>query len=88
MDPYEVEARPSVVKQMKRLPRADQRRLLDRMEALGGDPRPPGSEKLSELPNAFRVRAGDYRIVYRVDDTGKVVEVIKVGQRGSVYRRR
>jgi mRNA interferase RelE/StbE len=87
MDPYEVEVRPSIVKGMKRLPRTDQRRLLDRMEALGTEPR-LGCENLSEIPDAFRVRVGDYRIVYRVDDTSRVVEVIRVGQRGSVYRRR
>lgn len=77
MDPYEVEVRPTIVKEMKRLPKADQRRLLERMEALGSEPRSPGCEKLSEVPNAFRVRVGDYRIVYRVDDTAKVVEVLR-----------
>lgn len=88
MDPYEVEVRWSILKEMKRLPRADQKRLLDRMEALGRDPRPPGCEKLREMRDAFRTRVGDYRIVYRVVDTARVVEVIRVGQRGSIYRRR
>ena len=64
------------------------RRLLDRMEGMSADPRPPGCEKLAEVPDAFRVRVGNYRIVYRVDDAARVVEVIRVGQRASVYRRR
>jgi mRNA interferase RelE/StbE len=88
VNPYQVEARHSVVKELRQFPQADQRRLLDRMEGLGMDPRPPGCEKLTEIRDAFRVRVGAYRIVYRVDDAARVVEVIRVGRRASVYRRR
>jgi mRNA interferase RelE/StbE len=88
VDVYEVELAPPVVKELRRFPQADRRRLLDRMDALGADPRPSGCEKLTEVPDAFRVRVGSYRVVYRVDDPARVVEVIRIGQRGSVYRRR
>lgn len=88
MDSYQVEVKPSIVKEMRRFLQADQRRLLDRMEALGSEPRAVGCEKLTEGPGAFRVRVGAYRIVYRIDDAARVVEVIRVGQGGSVYRRR
>jgi mRNA interferase RelE/StbE len=58
------------------------------MEALRDDPRAPGCEKLAGNRELYRVRQGVYRIVYAIHDEAVVVEVIKVGHRGEVYRDR
>lgn len=84
---YELRVRPSVAKDLRGLPRADVERILARMEALRDDPRAPGCEKLSGA-ELYRVRQGVYRIVYEIHDEHIVVEVIRVGHRGEVYRSR
>lgn len=84
---YELRVRPSVAKDLRGVPRADVQRILSRMEALCDDPRAPGCEKLSSA-ELYRVRQGAYRIVYEIHDQWITVEVIRVGHRGDVYRRR
>ena len=66
--------------------KADRQRLVARIEALAGDPRPPGCEKLAGHSDRYRVRQGNYRVVYSVDDAQCVVLVVKVGHRREVYR--
>lgn len=65
----------------------DRQRVIERVRTLAGEPRPPACEKLSGSAAKYRIRQGDYRIVYAVDDAAKVVEVVKVGHRREVYRR-
>jgi mRNA interferase RelE/StbE len=86
MAAYELRIRSSVAKDLRGIPKADLRRILARMEALRDDPRPPGCEKLSGTDEWYRVRQGVYRIVYAVDDGAVIVEVVRVGHRGTVYR--
>jgi mRNA interferase RelE/StbE len=59
---------------------------VSRIKALAGDPRPNGCEKLAGASNAWRVRQGDYRILYTVDDETRVVDIFKIGHRREVYR--
>ena len=82
---YELRFMPSVAKDLRDVPRADVQRVLARVEALRDDPRPPGAEKLSGQER-YRVRQGQYRILYTVTDAELVVEVVKVGHRRDVYR--
>ena len=84
---FELRFKPSVAKDLRGIPKTDVRRLLKRIEALCDEPRPPGCEKLTghEL---YRIRQGVYRVVYSVDDSKVVIEVIKVGHRREVYRAR
>jgi mRNA interferase RelE/StbE len=82
---YELRVTPSVTKDLRGIPRADVKRILTRMEGLRNDPRAPGCEKLSGA-ELYRVRQGMYRIVYEIHDEWIVVEVIRVGHRGEVYR--
>lgn len=86
MERYRVFIKPSAVKEIERIDdtRA-RRRIVRRIENLAIDPRPPGCEKLSGL-DKFRVRQGTYRIVYSVDDGGRSVIAVKVGDRKEVYR--
>ena len=67
------------------MPGKDRRRLVTRIRDLASDPRPPGCEKLSGH-DLYRIRQGDYRVVYSIEDKALVIQVIKVGQRGVVYR--
>ena len=82
---YELRFKGSVAKDLRGVPPSDVRRILARIEALRDDPRPSGAEKLS-AQERYRVRQGDYRIVYAVDDDAAVVEIVKVGHRRDVYR--
>jgi mRNA interferase RelE/StbE len=82
---YELRVRPSVAKDLRGIPKADLERILARMEGLRDDPRAPGCSKLSGA-EVYRVRQGVYRIVYEIHDECIVVEVIRVGHRGEVFR--
>jgi mRNA interferase RelE/StbE len=83
---FELRVKTSVAKDLRGLPKADVKRILARMQALCDDPRAPGCEKLAGNSELYRVRQGVYRIVYAIYDTQIVVEVVKVGHRGEVYR--
>ena len=67
------------------IPQEDVRRILARIETLRENPRPPGSEKLSGQER-YRVRQGNYRILYTVADAEVVVEIVKIGHRREVDR--
>jgi mRNA interferase RelE/StbE len=83
---YTVEARPRVRKAIRQLDPKIRKSVLGKMRALAGDPRPAGAEALQGHPPWLRVRAGDYRIIYAVDDQARIVTVALVGHRRDVYR--
>ena len=85
MAEYDIYFKESVWKELKKVPKNDLKRILSRIEILGDDPRPTGCEKLTghEL---YRVRQGNYRIVYSIQDNELTVWIIKVGHRRNVYR--
>jgi mRNA interferase RelE/StbE len=85
MERYELRFKASVAKDLRPLPRKDVRRILARIEDLAEDPRCPGSEKLAGQER-YRVRQGDYRIVYEIRDEVLVVVVVKVAHRRDAYR--
>ena len=85
MASYSVRIKPSAVKELEALPLKDRRKLVSRIEGLASDPRPHGHEKLSGREQ-YRVRQGDYRIVYSIDDATRAILVVKVGHRRDVYR--
>jgi mRNA interferase RelE/StbE len=85
---YRVEVKASAVKEIAALPKRDQRRVVSAIDALADDPRPHGVRKLAGSENVYRVRVGDYRIVYQVFDDVLIVHVVRVGHRRDVYRRR
>ena len=60
-------------------------RLDEAIESLGDDPRPPGCRKLAGTTDRYRVRVGDYRIIYRIDDGKVTVLVLVIGHRREVY---
>lgn len=82
---FELRFKPSVAKDLRGIPKADVKRVLARIEALADDPRGEGCEKLGGA-DLHRVRQGVHRIVYATLDEVLVVEVVRVGHRGDVYR--
>lgn len=86
MPAYSVEVTPRAVKDLAALPRDMLLRVDARILALADDPRPPGSLKLTNMGGLHRVRVGDWRILYRIDDDDRVVEVARVLHRGDAYR--
>jgi mRNA interferase RelE/StbE len=82
---YNIFIKPSAAKEIEALPKKDRLRVINRIQALSENPRPPGSEKLSGL-DKYRVRQGQYRIVYSVSDEEVVVCVVRVAHRREVYR--
>lgn len=83
---YEVEVSRTVERQLRRLPRADQVRVVRTVLALADDPYPRGARMLSGYDDVFRVRTGPYRILYSVSERKLIVVVLKVGHRRDVYR--
>jgi mRNA interferase RelE/StbE len=82
---YRLEIKRTAAKEIGDLPKADCRRVVAKIQLLARDPRPHGCEKLSGAEK-YRVRQGDYRILYEIDDSAKVVTVVKIGNRREVYR--
>jgi mRNA interferase RelE/StbE len=65
--------------------RVDRRRIVERIDSLADNPRPPGALKLSGLER-YQIRQGRYRILYTIEDAVLVIHVIKIGDRKNVYR--
>lgn len=84
---YSVHLTRSAEKQLDGLPSTVQSELLDAMRALADTPRPPGCKALQGL-DAWRIRVGDYRILYDIDDDPGEVTVFRIAHRREVYRRR
>lgn len=84
---YTVEITPKARKQLAGLPEADRKRIGKKIDALENAPRPPGCVKLSDSDDLYRVRVGDYRIVYAVRDAFLYILVVRIGHRREVYRR-
>jgi mRNA interferase RelE/StbE len=82
---YRLLIKPSAVKELEALPRKDRPRLVTRIQNLSNTPRPPDCEKLSGQ-DFYRVRQGNYRILYTVQDREQLVVIFKIGHRREVYR--
>ena len=82
---YSVHVKRSAAKEIEALPPKDRRRVVSKIQALGRDPRPSGCEKLSGA-DKYRLRQGNYRILYEIIDNELIVAVVKVGNRRDVYR--
>ena len=86
MASYNVVITKSAAKELERVSGKDRRRIVERIAALAHNPRPSGCEKLSG-EEKYRVRQGDYRILYEIVDDQLIVTVVRVGHRRDVYKR-
>ncbi len=86
MEPFSIQWRNSTRKDIRRLPRQEVARVVEAVSQLANEPLPPGSEKLSGAERTYRIRVGDYRVIYEVFSDLHVVEVQRVRHRKDVYR--
>ena len=87
MAEYRLQLKASAAKEIEALDsKSDRRRIVARIRALGANPRPNGCETLAGYADRYRMRQGQYRIVYLIDAAHQQVTVFKVGHRKDVYR--
>jgi mRNA interferase RelE/StbE len=82
---YSVLIKRSAAKELEAVPRKDREKLASKIQGLATNPRPPGSEKLAG-DDKYRIRHGNYRVLYEIDDATIVVVVVRVAHRREVYR--
>jgi mRNA interferase RelE/StbE len=83
---YAIEFRPAARRDLKNLPADAQKRISKKIDSLAANPRPTGMEKLSGREDSYRVRVGDYRILYEIHDQVLLVVIVKVRHRRESYR--
>ncbi len=86
MSKYRIELRPAAIKALRKIDPQDQKRIQGAISLLAADPRPPGARALQSRPG-FRVRVGNYRILYTVDDGVLLIVIVTVGHRRDIYDR-
>ena len=82
---YLVEYTPAAARQIRKLNKTIQARLKSKIAMLSENPRPHGSKKLKGLENSYRIRVGDYRVIYKIHDDVLLVIIMKVGPRRNIY---
>ena len=82
-----VEMKPSARKELERLSNSMNARIFPRLENLANDPRPTGCKKLRGGNREWRIRVGDYRVVYTIDDANLLIEITRIRHRSEVYER-
>jgi len=85
--PYTIKFSSHAAKAFRKQPRAVQVRMYGAIEPLKENPRTPGAEKIKGSDYTYRIRVGDYRILYEIQDKELIVYVIEIGHRREVYRR-
>ena len=85
MESYKILIKKSAAGELAKIPRKDLEKIVRRVRDMEQDPRPSGCRKLSGK-DKYRLRQGDYRIVYAVDDSQRIVEIYKIGNRREIYR--
>lgn len=83
---YRVQLLPAAVRAIRKLPPEARTRVAAAIELLGDDPRPPAAKKLTGRPE-WRVRTGDYRVLYRIEDSVLTIVIVHAGHRREVYER-
>jgi mRNA interferase RelE/StbE len=84
---HSVQFRPAALRQLRKLPRDALQRIQAATETLRDEPRPEGAAKLAGTHDLWRIRVGDYRVVYVIADDVLVVTVVRIGHQREVYRR-
>jgi mRNA interferase RelE/StbE len=82
---YSIKLKPSAKRQLTKLHKAIVPRLQAKIDALAENPRPDGCKKLQGFENRYRIRVGEYRVIYEIHDDVLLVLIVKVGPRGDIY---
>ncbi len=85
MAKYKISIRKSAVKELGDIPKKDLQKVVRKIKTLVINPRPQGSQKLSQKEQ-YRIRQGNYRIVYSVQDKELTIHIVKIGHRKEIYR--
>ena len=85
MAEYTIDIKPSARKELEKLSDSLIARLVPKIEGLAGNPRPSGCRKLRGYKDLWRIRVGDYRVVYVIDDTRKHLSITRIAHRQDVY---
>ncbi len=85
---YQIIFSPQARRSLRKLPPNTQQRVNDNILALAENPRPPGVKALQGSRGLLRLRVGDYRVIYRIEDRQLIVVVVQVGHRRDIYRQR
>ena len=85
MAKYKIEIKKTAIKELNNLPPSDLKKIIKRIQSLADDPRPPGCKKLSS-EEKYRIRSGNYRILYKIEDDILLIYIVKIGHRRDVYR--
>lgn len=83
---YRIDVLPAAVRAIRKLPPEAKRRIQAVIEVLAEEPRPPAAKKLTARPE-WRVRTGDYRVLYRIEDEVLTIVVVHAGHRRNVYEK-
>ena len=86
MATYEIEVKQKAFKELGRIHPVIGRRILTAIETLKENPRPRNTHKLAESENSYRIRVGDYRVIYYIDDQVRLVTVFRIAHRREAYR--
>ena len=86
MKVYQVVIGKLATKELKKLPKKEVQRIFPKIKNLSTQPRPEGCKKLkSQTEDLWRIRVGDYRVIYSIDDTVSIVDIRRVGHRRDIY---
>ena len=85
MNPYRIEFRPAALRELRKIDRSTQPRIQGAIALLAQDPRPPASRPLRGR-EGYRLRVGDYRIIYNIEDEVLLIVIVTVGHRRDVYQ--
>ncbi len=83
---YTIEIENSALKELKKLDRKTRKRISNVIDSLRNNPRPESVRKLTGSDSLYRVRVGDYRVIYQIQDKKLVVLVVRIGSRGDIYK--
>ena len=85
MAKYNITIKKSAAKELEDIPKKNLRRIVKRIQSLAANPRPHGSQRLSSSEQ-YRIRQGDYRVIYSISDKEFLVDIVKIGHRREIYR--
>ena len=87
MDTYQIEWKPSAIRELKRLDRQVVQRIISSIEQLQNSPFPSGYRKMRSAEHSYRLRVGDYRVVYEVFHSRSLIQIVRVRHRKDAYRK-
>jgi mRNA interferase RelE/StbE len=83
---YRIDLSPAAQRQLKKLSSSVRHSIIKQLDSLKSNPRPDGVKKLAGIDKLYRLRMGDYRVVYTINDKQLVILVLKIGDRKEIYR--